>query len=91
MLNFIPQDLQIFCIETLTCAEGRFRPCLPILQNPQQFSDELQNYNLHFTHTHPHTLLTYTDDIHTQSELYTIHDTCVNSRKRVFEPFNSRN
>ena len=37
---------------TLTCAEGRFRPCLPILQNPQQFSDELQNYILHFTHTH---------------------------------------
>ena len=37
---------------TLTCAEGRFRPCLPILQNPQQFSDELQNYTLHFTQTH---------------------------------------
>ena len=32
---------------TLTCAKGRFRPCLPILQNPQQFSDELQNYTLH--------------------------------------------
>ena len=37
---------------TLTCAEGRFRPCLPILQNPQQFSDERQNYTLPFTHTH---------------------------------------
>ena len=37
---------------TLTCAEGRFCPCLPILQNPQQFSDERQNYTLPFTHTH---------------------------------------
>ena len=33
----------------------------------------------------PHTLLTYTDDIHTHSELYTIHGTCVNSGKRVPE------
>ena len=41
-----------YCILTLTCAEGRFRPCLPTLQNPQQFSAELQNYTLHFTHTH---------------------------------------
>ena len=31
---------------TLTCTEGQFRPCLPILQNPQQFSDEP------FAHTH---------------------------------------
>ena len=62
-----------YCILTLTCAEGRFRPCLPTLQNPQQFSAELQNYTLHFTHTHTahkvitlHLLLTYTDDINTQ-------------------------
>ena len=37
---------------TLTGAERRFRPCLPVLQKPQQFSDELQNYTLNFTHTH---------------------------------------
>ena len=43
-----------------------------------------------YTHT-PHTLLTYTDNINTQSELYTIHGTCVNSRKRVPQQFNSRN
>ena len=42
-----------------------------------------------YTHT-PHTLLTYTDNIYTHSELYTIHGTCVNSRKRVPEQFNSR-
>ena len=47
---------------TLTCAEGRIRPCLPILQNPQQFSDELQNYTLHFTHTHT----AYSADLHRQ-------------------------
>ena len=41
-----------------------------------------------YTHK-PHALLTYTDDIHTHSELYTIHGTCVNSRKRVPEQFNS--
>ena len=75
---------------TLTGVEGRFRPCYPVLQNPQQFSDKLENYTLHFTHT-PHTLLTYTDDINTQSELYTIHGTCVNCRKQVHEQFNSRN
>ena len=45
-----PIDLKIGL--TLTGAEGRFRLCLPVLQNPQQFSDELQNYTLHFTHTH---------------------------------------
>ena len=39
---------------TPTGAEGRFRPCYPVLQNPQQFSDKLQNYTLHFTHTHTH-------------------------------------
>ena len=70
---------------TLTGAEGRFRPCLPVLQSPQQFSDKLQNYTLH---THTHTLLTYTDDINTQSELYAIHGTCVNCRKQVPEQFN---
>ena len=42
-----------------------------------------------YTHT-PHTLLTYTDDIHTHSEFYAIHGTCVNSRKRVSEQFNLR-
>ena len=42
-----------------------------------------------YTNT-PHTLLTYTDVINTHSELYTIHGTCVNSRKRVPEQFNSR-
>ena len=31
-----------FCL-TLTSAEERFRPCLSILQNLQQFSDELHN------------------------------------------------
>ena len=52
-----------------------------------------QAAELHFTlYTHtPHTLLTYTDDINTQSELYTIHGTCVNCRKQVPEQFNSRN
>ena len=72
---------------TLTGAEGRFRPCLPVLQKTQQFSDELQNYTLNFIHT----LLTYTDNIHTFSELYTKHGTCVNCRKQVSEQFNSRN
>ena len=46
-------NLGLYCINlilTLTGAEGRFRPCLPVLQIPQQFSDELQNYTLH-THT----------------------------------------
>ena len=36
----------------LTGAEERIRPCYPVLQNPKQFSDKLQNYTLHFTHTH---------------------------------------